>query len=99
GGTRKSDLSPQAGRGEERPIPTISCIFIRVLPQVLGGRRPIWYPASAALDRHTLPAAMPVTGCGGGDISPMNSSASSSRTTSAPDSFFTAGLEQADPDI
>src|SRR5213592_2356307 len=42
---------------------------------------------------------MPVTGCGGGDISPMNSSASSSRTTSAPDSFFTAGLEQADPDI
>src|SRR3954452_2817268 len=29
----------------------------------------------------------------------MNSSASSSRTTSAPDSFFTAGLEQADPDI
>src|SRR5213082_3742798 len=42
---------------------------------------------------------MPVTGCGGGDISPMNSSASSARTTSAPDSFFTAGLEQADPDI
>src|SRR5204863_7842137 len=42
---------------------------------------------------------MPVTGCGGGDISPMNSSASSARTNSAPDSFFTAGLEQADPDI
>src|SRR3954453_7997462 len=41
---------------------------------------------------------MPLTGCGGGDISPMNSS-SSARTTSAPDSFFTAGLEQADPDI
>src|SRR4051794_39920448 len=42
---------------------------------------------------------MPVTGCGGGGIWPMNSSARSSRTTSAPDSFFTAGLEQADPDI
>src|SRR5215216_2670739 len=41
---------------------------------------------------------MPLTGCGGGDISPMNSS-SSARTTSAPDSFFTAGLEEADPDI
>src|SRR5256885_11614072 len=41
---------------------------------------------------------MPLTGCGGGDISPMNSS-SSARTTSAPGSFFTAGLEQADPDI
>src|SRR5438309_3463064 len=42
---------------------------------------------------------MPVTGCGGGDISPMNSSAAASRTASAPDSFFTATLEQADPDI
>src|SRR5712671_5903758 len=41
---------------------------------------------------------MRLTGCGGGDISPMNSS-SSAQTASAPDSFFTATLDQADPDI
>src|SRR5258706_13360366 len=41
---------------------------------------------------------MPVTGCGGGDISPMSSS-SSAQPASAPDSFFTATLDQADPDI
>src|SRR5712672_2587774 len=41
---------------------------------------------------------MPVTGCGGGDISPMSSS-SSAHTASAPDSFFAATLDQADPDI
>src|SRR6266403_203432 len=41
---------------------------------------------------------MPVTGCGGGDISPMSSS-SSAHTASAPDSFFTATLDRADPDI
>src|SRR6476620_4418034 len=41
---------------------------------------------------------MPVTGCGGGDISPMSSS-SSAKTASAPDSFFTATLTGADPDI
>src|SRR6266567_6032606 len=42
---------------------------------------------------------MPVTGCGGGDISPMSSTSSSAKTASAPDSFFTANLDQADPDI
>src|ERR1700736_5341434 len=42
---------------------------------------------------------MPVTGCGGGDISLMSSPSSSAKTASAPDSFFTATLEQADPDI
>src|ERR1035438_5310989 len=42
---------------------------------------------------------MPLSGCGGGDISPMSSSSSSAKTTSAPDSFFTAGLTEADPDI
>src|SRR6266403_595274 len=41
---------------------------------------------------------MRLTGCGGGDISPMSSS-SSAQTASAPDSFFTATLDQADPDI
>src|SRR5213078_1418967 len=41
---------------------------------------------------------MPLTGCGGGDISPMNSS-SSAKTASAPDSFFTATLAEADPEI
>src|SRR5258706_6230199 len=41
---------------------------------------------------------MPVPGCGGGDISPMSSS-SSAHTASAPDSFFTATLDRADPDI
>src|SRR6266702_7872656 len=42
---------------------------------------------------------MPVTGCGGGDISPMSSTSSSAKTASAPDSFFTANLDRADPDI
>src|ERR1700710_972598 len=42
---------------------------------------------------------MPLTGCGGGDISPMSSSSSSAKTASAPDSFFTAALAQADPEI
>src|ERR1700710_3063282 len=42
---------------------------------------------------------MPLTGCGGGDISPMSSSSSSAKTASAPDSFFTADLAQADPEI
>src|SRR6202049_4647061 len=42
---------------------------------------------------------MPLSGCGGGDISPMSSSSSSAKTTSAPDSFFTAPLTEADPDI
>src|ERR1700686_3458130 len=42
---------------------------------------------------------MPVTGCGGGDISLMSSPSSSAKPASAPDSFFTATLEQADPDI
>src|SRR5712672_4580230 len=42
---------------------------------------------------------MPLTGCGGGDISSMSPSPSSAKTASAPDSFFTATLEQADPEI
>src|ERR1700675_136512 len=42
---------------------------------------------------------MPVTGCGGGDISPMSPSSSSAKSASAPDSFFTAPLGEADPDI
>src|SRR5712675_2868366 len=41
---------------------------------------------------------MRLTGCGGGDISPMSSS-SSAHTASAPDSFFIAPLDRADPDI
>src|SRR5260370_36717605 len=42
---------------------------------------------------------MPVTHCGGGDISLMSSTSPSAKTASAPDSFFTATLDQADPDI
>src|SRR5487761_1026352 len=42
---------------------------------------------------------MPLSGCGGGDISPMSSSPGSAKTTSAPDSFFSASLAEADPDI
>src|SRR5712675_659077 len=42
---------------------------------------------------------MPVTGCGGGDISPMSSSPSNAKTASAPDTFFTAALTDADPEI
>src|SRR6202021_1445765 len=41
---------------------------------------------------------MPVTGCGGGDISSMSSSPSSAKT-SAPNAFFTAPLNEADPEI
>src|SRR5260221_2054602 len=46
---------------------------------------------------HDRPHLAP-TACGGGDISPMSSSASP-KTASAPDSFFTATLDQADPEI
>ena len=42
-----------AGTRPGHPIPTISCINISHLPQALGRRRLIWYPASAAFDRHT----------------------------------------------
>src|SRR5258707_12702022 len=38
----------------------------------------------------------PLSAGGGGDISPMSASA---KTAPAPDSFFTATLEQADPEI
>src|SRR6202048_2377592 len=49
---------------------------------------------TATHDRpHLAPKA-----CGGGDIPPMSSSAST-KTASAPDSFFTATLDQADPEI
>src|ERR1700755_2867349 len=41
---------------------------------------------------------MPVTGCGGGDISSMSSSASA-KPVSGADSFFNATLIEADPDI
>src|SRR5258708_30985474 len=40
-----------------------------------------------------------LTGCGGGDIAPMSPSPSSAKPAPAPDSFFTATLEQADPEI
>src|SRR6202048_2381525 len=42
---------------------------------------------------------MPVTGCGGGDISPMTAPSPFAKTASAPDSFFTATLAEADPEI
>src|SRR5438270_6839087 len=42
---------------------------------------------------------MPLTGCGGGDISPMTPPPSSAKSASAPDSFFNAPLTEADPDI
>src|SRR6201992_1845330 len=41
---------------------------------------------------------MPVTGCGGGDISSMSSSASAQPAPGS-DSFFTAPLTEADPEI
>src|SRR5947208_10125410 len=41
---------------------------------------------------------MPVTGCGGGDISPMSSTSSSAQTTSAPDSCLAAPRDRPDPD-
>jgi hypothetical protein len=34
-------------------IPTISCINIGRIPQVLGRDRAMWYLASASFDRHT----------------------------------------------
>src|ERR1051325_617392 len=51
--------------------------------------------ALAASDRHTRPARSPPKGCGGGDIRKMPSA----KPASAPDSFFTASLDQADPEI
>src|ERR1700704_6569835 len=46
-----------------------------------------------------MTARQPPGACGGGDISPMNPPATSPRTASAPDSFFTASLAEADPEI
>src|SRR5262245_4379970 len=89
------------GEGSKPVIPTISCINIRRLPQSLGHSGPIWYGAGASFDRQTRTARGCLTGCGGGDISPMSSSSAktSAGTASAPDSFFTATLAEADPEI
>src|SRR5262245_37292856 len=84
------------GEGSKPVIPTISCINIRRLPQSLGHFRTMWYGAGASFDRQTRTARGCLTGCGGGDISPMSSFA---KTASAPDSFFTATLAEADPEI
>src|SRR5262249_17324120 len=86
-----------SGRGSKPLVPTISGINIRRLPQSLGHSSPIWYGAGASFDRQTRTARGCLTGCGGGDISPMSSS--SAKTASAPDSFFTATLAEADPEI
>src|SRR3981189_2430201 len=79
--------------------PTISCINISRVPQVLGHFGPMCYPATTSFRSPHRPTAPRLTGCGGGDFSPMSSSSSSAKTASAPDSFFTAGLTEADPDI
>src|ERR1700737_4243279 len=42
---------------------------------------------------------MPVTGCGGGDISPMTAPSPFAKTASSPDTFFSAALAEADPEI
>ena len=57
-------------RGQMEPTHHILHKY-RLGPQVLGRRRPIWYPANlftstATSDRPQLPP----NGCGGGDISP-----------------------------
>jgi hypothetical protein len=50
----EGELSAAIGEDSAIPItPTISCINIRRLPQWLGHPGAIWYPASAAIDRHT----------------------------------------------
>jgi hypothetical protein len=42
------------GEGDWEPlIPTISCINISPVPQVLGQFRPMWYLADTSFDRHT----------------------------------------------
>src|SRR5262245_12603776 len=89
------------GEGSKPVIPTISCINIRRLPQSLGHSGPIWYGAGASFDRQTRTARGCLTGCGGGDISPMSSSSAktSAGTVSAPHSFFTATLAEADSEI
>src|ERR1700726_4847387 len=52
-----------------------------------------------SFDRHTRPTAPAPRARGGGDISTMNPPSSSAKTASAPDSFFTATLAEADPEI
>jgi glycine hydroxymethyltransferase len=47
----------------------------------------------------TIDRPHPLKACGGGDISPMTSSSTSAKSGSAPDSFFTATLAEADPEI
>ncbi len=54
-GSAKQRCAPHRARdmrAGNHPIPTISCINNRPAPQALGHWGPIWYPPSAASDRH-----------------------------------------------
>src|ERR1700678_2965884 len=55
--------------------------------------------ANTLLTAHNRPPAALLNGRGGGDILPMSSSSSSAKVASTPNSFFTAGLTEADPEI
>ncbi len=45
--SRERDQPPNKPNARKTPVPTISCINISLVPQVLGRRPPIWYPANA----------------------------------------------------
>src|SRR3981081_3473203 len=74
---------------------TICCTNIGFQAQELGHGGAIWYLAGAAF-RPPYKTSARLKGCGAGDIPFMSSSA---KTASAPDSFFSASLAGADPEI
>jgi len=51
-GRRQSFREPRGRPATNPPIPTISCINIRALPQALGRREGMCYSAPYRLDRH-----------------------------------------------
>src|ERR1700723_4558755 len=55
--------------------------------------------ANTLLTAHNRPPATLLNGRGGGDILPMSSSSSIAKAASTPNAFFTAGLNEADPEI
>ena len=71
-------LRPGNGTGIPA-IPTISCINIGRHTASAWPAGPIWYPARRRFRPPHMTARTAPKGCGGGDISPMNSSSSPAR--------------------
>ncbi len=60
GTPRRGRVGGGGGNLEKRPIPTISCINIRLVPQSLGRGRALWYSANTLSIAIIRPSATPV---------------------------------------